>query len=74
MVVIGRKERGGKKCLGLSKVCHFCYREGYWKKDCKYRQEWLKKKGQTAEANIADGVLDINVLTIFIDNTCTDKG
>ena len=54
MVVTGRKERGEeKKGPGSSKACHFCYRKGHWKDDYKHRQEWLKKKGQAAEAGIA---------------------
>jgi len=34
----------------------------------------LKKKRQTAEAGVAEGVSDTYVLTIFIDNTSTAKG
>ena len=50
LVVTGRKGRGeGKKSSGSSKACHFCYRKGQWKNDCKHRQEWLKKKSQAAE-------------------------
>jgi len=53
LVITGRKgrregkkgRREGKKGSGLSKVCHFCHREGHWKKDCKHQQKWLKKKG-----------------------------
>ena len=51
LVIMGRKERGeGKKSLGSSKACHFCQREGHWKKDYKHGQEWLKKKRKTVEA------------------------
>jgi len=36
LVVTGRKGRGKwKKGPGSSKACHFCYRKGHWKNDCK---------------------------------------
>jgi len=38
------------------------------------RQEWLKMKGWTAEADVVEGVLDTYVLTTSIYNTSTDKG
>jgi len=53
LVVTGRKEREGRKGPSSSKACHFCHRKDHWKNDCKYRREWLKKKGQAAEADIA---------------------
>jgi len=34
----------------------------------------VEKKGQTAEADIAEGVLDAYVLTASIDNTFTNEG
>ena len=43
----------GKKGPSSSKACQFCHREGHWKNDCKHRQEWLKKKRQVVEADIA---------------------
>jgi len=56
-MIMGRKGRGEEnKSLGSSKVCHFYHREGYWKNNCKHWQEWLKKKGQTIEADVASGV------------------
>jgi len=58
LIITGRKGRGGKEGLGSSKVCYFCDREGHSKKNCKHRQEWLKKKRQTLEANIVLGVSD----------------
>jgi len=33
----------------------------------------LKKKGQAAKADVAEGVSDTYVLTVFIDNTFTNK-
>jgi len=45
-LVTGSKGRGGKEGSGSSKACHFYHKEGHWKKVCKYRQEWLKKKEQ----------------------------
>ena len=46
------------------------------KNDCKHRQEWLKKKGQAAEAGVAlSGVEDTEVLIIsYEDNTSQGKG
>jgi len=44
LMVMGWKGRGEKKGTGSSKACHFYHRGGHWKKDCKIRQEWLKKK------------------------------
>ena len=69
-------KRRRKKGPSSSKTCHFCHREGYWKNDCKHRQEWLKKKGQAAEADVASGVEDTEVLmTSYIENnTSQDKG
>jgi len=66
-----KKERGGKKSSGSSKKCQIYHRKSHWKKNCKHRQEWLKKKGQAAEANVAEGVSNTNVLmTSYIeDNT-----
>jgi len=56
-------------------VCHFCH-EGYWKNDCKHRQEWLKKKGQVIEADVASGVSDTEILmaSYVEDNTSQGKG
>ena len=77
MVVTGRKGRGeGKKGLSLPKVCHFCHRKGHWKNDCKHRQEWFKKKGQVAEADIVlSGVEDTEVLmaSYIKNNTSQNK-
>ena len=73
MVTGSKGKGGGKEGLGSSKTCHFCHKKCDWKKDCKYRQEWLKNKRQTVEADIAEGVLDTYMLTAFIDKTSTDK-
>jgi len=75
-VVTGRKGRGeGRKGPSSSKACHFCYWEGHWKNDCKHRQEWLKKKGQAAEADVASGVEDTEILIAsYEDNTSQVKG
>ena len=75
LVVMGRKERGeGRKGLSSSKACHFCHREGHWKNDYKHRQEWLKKKEQAAEADVASGVEDTKILMAsYEDNTSQDK-
>ena len=43
LVAMGRKGKGEKKSSGSLKMCHFCQQGGHWK-DCKYRQERLKKK------------------------------
>jgi len=57
LVVTGRKGKGeGRKDPSSSKACHFCHREDHWKNDCKHRQEWLKKKEQAVEADVASGV------------------
>ena len=75
-MVMGRKGREGKKSQGSSTACHFCHKDGHWKKDCKIRQEWLKKKGQAAEADVAMSSIETEVLTtsIFEDNTPQGKG
>ena len=73
LMVMGRIGREGKKSPDSSKTCHFCHKEGHWKKYCKYTQEWLKKKRQIAEADIVEGVSDTYMLTTFIDNTSIDK-
>jgi len=37
LVVTGKKGREeGKKSSDSSNACHFCYREGNWKNDCKH--------------------------------------
>ena len=66
----------GKKGLSLSKACHFCHMEGHWKNDCKHRQEWLKKKRQATEADVAMSDVDTEVLmTSYVeDNTSQGKG
>ena len=46
--------------------------QDHWE-DYKHRQEWLKKKRQTAKADIVKGLQDTYVLTAFVDNTYTDK-
>jgi len=76
LVVTRRKERGeGRKGLSSSKASHFCHREGHWKNDCKYRQEWLKKMGQDAEAEVASSVEDTELLmATYEDNTSQGKG
>ena len=74
MVVTGKKGREGKKGLGSSKACHFCHRESYWKNDCKHQQEWLKKKGQTAEADVASGVSHTEVLMTSHVEDYTSQG
>ena len=77
LVVTGNKRRGeGKKGSGSSKVCHFCHKKGHWKNDCKIQQEWLKKKGQVAEADvILSSVEDTKILMAsYKDNTSQDKG
>ena len=75
MVVTGRKRREGKKAPGSSKVYHFCHREGHWKNDCNYQQEWLEKKGQAAKADVAlISVEDTEILmTSYEDNTSQSK-
>ena len=73
LVVMGRKEREGKRSQGSSKVFHFCEQKSH-RKDCKHRQEWLKKV-QTAEAYVAMSSVDTEVLmTSYVDNTSQDKG
>jgi len=53
-MIMGRKGREeGKKSSSSPKACHFYHREGHWKNNSKHRKEWLKKKGQTAEADVA---------------------
>ena len=76
LVVTGRKGREGKKCPGSSKACHFCHRKDYWKNDCKHQQEYLKKMGQAAKADVAlSGVEDTEILMAsYKDNTSQDKG
>ena len=71
MVVTGRTRREeGKKSLGLSKACHFCHRKGHWKKDCKHQQEWLKKKGQSMDADVASSVdTEVLMASYVEDNT-----
>ena len=66
-----RQEREGRKGPSSSKACHFCHREGHWKNNYKHRQEWLKKKGQAAEAGVAlSGLEEIEVLiATYEDNT-----
>ena len=74
LVVTGRKGREGRKGSSSSKACHFCHREVNWKNDCKHRKEWLKKKGQPAEADVASGVKDTEILIIsYEDNTSQGK-
>ena len=72
-----RKEmkRRNKERSGLVKGVSLFHREGHWKNDCKYRQEWLKKKGQSSEADVASGVKDAEVLmTSYIEhNTSHSK-
>jgi len=48
--------------------------EGNWKNDYKYRQEWLKKRGQTAEADVASGVSDTKVLMTSYAENNTSQG
>jgi hypothetical protein len=52
-------------------ACRLCHKDGHWKKDCKIRQDWLKKKGQAAEADVAMSGIETEVLTTSIieDNT-----
>ena len=49
-----RKRR--KERFVLVKDVSLCHRKGHWKNDCKHRQEWLKKKEQAVEADVASGV------------------
>ena len=72
MVVMRRKEREGNKSPSSSKAYHFSYQESLWK-DCKPRQERLKKNGQTVKVDVAESVSDTYVLMTFIDNTSTNK-
>ena len=76
LVVKGKKEREGKKSLGSSKVWHFCQQEGHWKKDCKHRQEWLKKNKQAVKADILMSCVDTEVLmaSYIENNTYQGKG
>ena len=48
----------------------------HWKKDYKYQQEWLKKKGQAAEADKVMSGVDPKVLMTFYveDNISQGKG
>ena len=70
LVVTGRKgKEEEKKGPDSSKACHFYQREGHWKNDCKYRQEWLKKKGQAAEADVASGVENTEILMALTKTT-----
>ena len=74
MVVTGRKGREGKKGPSSSKACHFCHREGHWKNDYKHQKEWLKKKRQAAEADVASSINDIEILMASNkDNTSQGK-
>ena len=75
VMVTGGKGRGEeRKGPSLSKAWYFCHREGHWKNDCKYQQEWLKKKGQAAEANVASDVEDTEILMAsYKDNTSQGK-
>ena len=56
LAITRRKGREGTKGPGSSKACLFCHTECHWKNNCKYRQEWLKKKEQVAEADVASSV------------------
>jgi len=48
--------------------------EGHWKNDCKHRQEWLKKKGQSVEADVVSNVEDTKILMAsYEDNTSQSK-
>ena len=48
--------------------------KGHWKNDCKHLQEWLKKKGQTAEADVVSRVEDTEILIAsYEDNTSQGK-
>jgi len=75
LMVTGGKERGEeRKAPSSSKAWYFCHREGHWKNDYKYKQEWLKKKGQAAEADVASDMEDTEILMAsYKDNTSQGK-
>ena len=68
------RKRRRKKGPGSSKACHFYHKGGYWKNCCKHRQKWLKKE-QTAEADVASGVSETEILmaSYVEDNTSQGK-
>ena len=74
LMVTRRKGGEEKKSQGSSKACHFYHREDHLKNDCKYRQEWSRKKRQVVEADITSGA-NVEVLMAFYveDNTSQDK-
>ena len=73
--MVTEKKGRGEESPSSSKACHFCHREDYWKNDCKHRQEWLKKKGQPTEADVASGVEHTEILMAsYEDNTSQGKG
>ena len=67
-------KREAKKGPSSSKVCHFCHKEGHWKNDYKHWQEWVKKKGQTAEACIALSSLKETEILMFSNEDDTSQG
>ena len=68
-----KEEERRKERSSSSKACHFCHKEDHWKNDCKHKQEWLKKKGQVAEADIASGVDTKVLMASYIENN-TSQG
>jgi len=68
------RKRRRKKGPGSSKAYHFYHREGHWKNGCKYQQEWLKKKGQAAEADITLSSIDDNEVLMASYEVFQEKG
>jgi len=74
LVVTGRKEREGKKGLGFVKGVSLLSQGRSLENDYKHRQEWLEKKRQASEADLASSVDTEVLMTSYIkDNTSHGK-
>jgi hypothetical protein len=72
---VGVGRGGGKTSQGSSRVCYFCHKEGHFKRDCKARQEWMKKKETRGEAGVAINFENDVLLTVVDEhNTSHGKG
>ncbi|TXG48817.1 hypothetical protein EZV62_024692 [Acer yangbiense] len=58
-----------KKDFGMK--CHFCKKEGHFKKDCQKRKEWFEKKGMNIYVIFESNLIEVPSNTWWIDSGAT---
>ena len=58
-----------KKDFGVK--CHFCKKEGHFKKDCQKRKEWFEKKGMNIYVIFESNLTEVPSNTWLIDSSVT---